>query len=577
MKKGNDRAPRYIAWLIAIQSLSIVGILSLHRFPRLVRSVGNELHAPVLRSTEIASILIATVLLLCARGINLRRRRAWILATALQVILILVTTISTIFLIVVRKREEVLAFRELGISHFIIEVVILLILVRFRKSFRTISDAHTRRRAFSIFLKVTSVSFMISLLFVMLDRKAFMSAPDLLQAIQVVAKGLCGISAPFAFVSTHAQDRIEFPIGALGLLIAMTTTIEFLRPIKNTFDLKIQDKDNLKALLSKYRDHDSLAYFSLRDNKNVLWSTNGKAAIPYSVTNGVMLTTGDPIGDRESWPDAMAQYLEVAELHAWVPAIYGCTEEAGSIWVRETKFESLEIGDEAIVDVESFTLEGPAMKNVRHMVGRISRKGYTTSIRTIKDIDAAELLELRKLADHWRRGESERGFSMALGRLCDPQDSEAVLVVAEFENRPMGILQFVPWGDDGLSLDLMRRSHEAEAGLNELLITSTIEYCRSSAINKISLNFATFRSIFERGEKLGAGPITRVTHKLLVFLSRFVQMESLYRFNGKFRPVWEPRYVLFPKIGNLVRVAVAILMIESFIKIPGKTAKLISQ
>ena len=54
-------------------------------------------------------------------------------------------------------------------------------------------------------------------------------------------------------------------------------------------------------------------------------------------------------------------------------------------------------------------------------------------------------------------------------------------------------------------------------------------------------------------------------------------MESLYRFNGKFRPVWEPRYVLFPKIGNLVRVAVAILMIESFIKIPGKTAKLISQ
>jgi lysyl-tRNA synthetase class 2 len=125
---------------------------------------------------------------------------------------------------------------------------------------------------------------------------------------------------------------------------------------------------------------------------------------------------------------------------------------------------------------------------------------------------------------------------------------------------------------DGLSLDLMRRSSDAVSGVNELLIASTIEYSRESGIARISLNFATFRSIFEKGERLGAGPITRFNHKVLILISRFVQMESLYRFNAKFQPVWEPRYVLFPSIGHLGRVAIAILRVESFL--PNKKRKI---
>ena len=118
----------------------------------------------------------------------------------------------------------------------------------------------------------------------------------------------------------------------------------------------------------------------------------------------------------------------------------------------------------------------------------------------------------------------------------------------------------------------MRRSKDAISGVNELLISATIEYARSQGISRLSLNFATFRSIFEKGERLGAGPITRFNHKVLILMSRFVQMESLYRFNAKFQPVWEPRYILFPSIGHLGRVAIAILRIESFL--PNKRKKI---
>jgi lysyl-tRNA synthetase class 2 len=157
---------------------------------------------------------------------------------------------------------------------------------------------------------------------------------------------------------------------------------------------------------------------------------------------------------------------------------------------------------------------------------------------------------------------------MALGRFCNAEDPDCVITWAENDGRIVAVLQFVPWGRDSLSLDVMRRSPDAETGVNELMIQATIAFAKAHGFKRISLNFASFRSIFERGKKLGAGPITRMNHKILVFLSRFFQMESLYRFNAKFAPLWEPRFAIFPGIRNLARVGYAILKIEAVIPKP---------
>ena len=84
----------------------------------------------------------------------------------------------------------------------------------------------------------------------------------------------------------------------------------------------------------------------------------------------------------------------------------------------------------------------------------------------------------------------------------------------------------------------------------------------------MSLNFAVFRSALERGERLGAGPILKAWRGLLVFLSRWFQIDSLYRFNAKFRPIWEPRFVCYPNGRDLPRIAIAMLEAEAFIVWP---------
>ena len=567
-EKKVKSVPFYLSWILVAQSLSIIGFLSTRTFPPVIRIVGRNLTAPVFRGTEITAVIAATVILLTARGIRLRRRRAWILATVLQGVLIMTSVVHGLVQLTLRRKDEEIALKSVGISHLLSEFLILFLLLYFRKNFKTKSDIQTTMKSVFFFLRISLTSFLAGLVFVGLDQKSFTVKPNFGQILEITLKGLLGISGSVQYVTIHVQIRTEYTLAALGLLTVVTSTWQFLKP--NRFKSKVDHEslNEIRTLLSRYPEHDSLSYFALRENKNFMWSKNMKAVIPYSVINGVMVTTGDPIGDRESWPSAMSAFCTEAEAHAWIPAVYGCTEEAGLIWSRETDFESLEIGDEAVVLVDTFSLEGPEMKNVRQMVNQIKRKEYSTSIRRISEIAPGELDALSKLAEKWRSGGSERGFSMALGRFCDPNDPDLVVSLALQNGEPMGMLQFIPWGTDGLSLDSMRRSPNGDPGINELLISDTVSFAKSKSITQISLNFATFRSIFEKGERLGASPITRFSHKLLIFLSRFFQMESLYRFNAKFRPVWTPRYIMFPSIRNLMKVAVAILMIESFVPVP---------
>jgi len=568
--RGKSRAPRAISIFLILQSVSIIGFFSTHRFPQFVQVVGKDLHSSITQTTDAGAVIIAVALALIARGVFSRRKRAWQFATILQSLLLLMGIFHTGSRLLFHQGTIHVQFGNVGITHLIFEIALLAALIAKREDFNTIANPHTRKSDLLYFLKVTGLSYFVAVLIIYLERTRFTHHLSVLEVFVTALKGLIGVSGPVAFLRAQNQERTENLLLALGLLVAVTTSFRALRPIERIAQLSLQDKSAMSELIARYPSEDSLAYFSLRDDKDVIWAKNRKAAIAYSVINGTMLASGDPLGDPECWPAAIEEFILEADRHAWVPAVYGCTEKAGEIWRRETECDALEIGDEAIVLVQDFDISTPRLKSVRQMVNKARKEGYETHTKRISDLTSDERNALSRYAQEWRRGGDERGFSMALGRFCDRQDPEAVISWATAGGRYIALLQFVPWGSNGLSLDLMRRASDSAPGINEFLIFSTIEYSRTQAISRISLNFATFRSIFEKGERLGAGPITRFNHKILILLSRFVQMESLYRFNAKFQPVWEPRYILFPSIGHLGRVAFAILRVESLLPHKGR-------
>jgi lysyl-tRNA synthetase class 2 len=458
--------------------------------------------------------------------------------------------------------------KGLDVEEASVSAILLVGLVWYREEFEAKGDPRTRWRAVWVGAMLAATSFFLGYTLIMIRARDIEPPRSISRISREVLAGLIGMDGPLAFRRAGTERVVHDTLLALGLLTVFTIVYLALRPPEPIPTLSEDDERRMRELLAKQGSRDSLGYFALRRDKNVVWSSTGKSAIAYRVVSGVMLASGDPIGDPEAWPGAIHEFLTLAHDHAWVPAVMGCSESGGQAWVRFAGLDALELGDEAICEIEDFTLDGRAMRNVRQCVVHVEREGYTSQVRRVRDIPAQELAEVANATDAWRGAETERGFSMALGRIGDPQDSDCVLVTAHEGGVLRGFLHFAPWGKDGLSLDVMRRSREADRGLNEYLIVEAMRAAPSLGVKRISLNFAVFRSALERGERLGAGPILRAWRGVLLFVSRWFQIETLYRFNAKFRPVWEPRYVCYPSAGDIPRIAIAALEAEAFIVWP---------
>ena len=301
----------------------------------------------------------------------------------------------------------------------------------------------------------------------------------------------------------------------------------------------------------------------------MIFSPTGKSAITYRVVGAVSLAAGDPLGDPEAWPGAIGAWLDEARSFGWVPAVLAASERGAEAFHR-AGLDALELGDEAILHVDEFSLTGRSMRGVRQAVSRCERAGLTVTCHRVADLDDATLATVRARADEWRDGEVERGFSMALGRFGERADDQAVVVLCrDGAGELRGLLHFVPWGTDGLSLDLMRRDRESENGIVEQMVAGLMAAVPGLGVRRVSLNFAVFRSVFARGERLGAGPVLRVWRAVLLSASRFWQIESLYRANAKYQPEWVPRFVCFRSSADLPRVSVAALRAEAFLVAPG--------
>ncbi|MFZ4299484.1 phosphatidylglycerol lysyltransferase domain-containing protein [Streptomyces cinereoruber] len=504
------------------------------------------------------SLSAGVLLLLLAHGLKRHKRRAW---RAAVVLLPLGATAQFVW------RHSILGV--------LLSLALLTLLLRHRGQFAALPDPRSRWRALANFVLMGAGSLALGLVIVSAHPRRTVGDPSLTDRLEHVLYGLLGVEGPVAY--THGVDwTVGYSLGALGMLTALTTIYLAFRPEHPAARLTDDDETRLRALLDQHGGRDSLGHFALRRDKGVVFSPSGKAAVCYRVVSGVMLASGDPIGDVEAWPGAIERFMDEAKIHSWTPAVMGCSETGGQVWTRETGLDALELGDEAIVDVADFSLSGRAMRNVRQMVKRIERNGYTTRVRRVRDLDDAELARIRRAAADWRGTDTERGFSMALGRIGAPGDGDAVIATAHKEDdtgtdSPYGdlkaIIHFVPWGPDGMSLELMRRDRSADPGMNELLIVAALQASPALGIARVSLNFAMFRAALARGEKIGAGPVLRLWRGLLVFLSRWFQIESLYKFNAKFRPRWEPRFVVYRTSRDLPRIGLAALQAEGFVNL----------
>jgi lysyl-tRNA synthetase class 2 len=554
------------AWLMALViglGYIVEGLLP-HLYHRRLRGLSDLAPGTLVSLTRTTDVIVGLLLLMLSHGLRRRKRRAWAASMALLAFGLLAHAGLAVAIHQLAPAVSLPPFRPLSASF---SAVLLIALFAYRRQFYAVGDRRSRWRALYTLGGLLIADIVIGLTYLSVFH-GLAGSYTFPQRLQSVIANMAGFSGPVQFLRETDQDHFGFLTGALGLFTLVVAVFMFLRPAEPPSRLRPADADRIRQLLDRYGDQDSLGYFTLRDDKSIIWSPTGKSCIGYRVLSGVMLASGDPIGDAEAWPGAIHTFLDEAARHAWVPAVIGCGELGAEVWCREGGLTALELGDEAIVTVADFTLQGRAMRNVRQMVSRVGRQGYVAEVRRVADIPEQEIRRMVRQADSWRGNPTERGFSMALGRVGGCDDGRCVVATATQDGVLRAILHFVPWGSDGLSLDLMRRDRTATPGLNDFLIVEAIKAASDLGVKRISLNFAMFRAALERGERIGAGPVLRAWRNFLLFLSRWFQIESLYKFNAKFSPEWVPRFLVFPGTSDAPRIGLAALEAEAFLVWP---------
>ncbi|MBV7294389.1 bifunctional lysylphosphatidylglycerol synthetase/lysine--tRNA ligase LysX [Corynebacterium sp. TAE3-ERU12] len=371
----------------------------------------------------------------------------------------------------------------------------------------------------------------------------------------------------------HPPQWVALVVSFFGAVALLGAVFTLLRSQGGQNSLTAADETAIRAMLTRWGANDSLGYFATRRDKSVVYANSGRAAVSYRVEVGVILASGDPIGDPDHWDSAITNFLLMARNYGWTPAVMGASAAGARAW-RRAGLSEFHLGDEAIIDTADYRISGPDRKALRQAVHRAGNAGVSVRIRRHGEISADEFVAISADADRWRDTTDERGFSMALGRLGDPADSENLLVEALHGGKRVALLSFSPWGRTGASLDTMRRAPQAPNGCVELMVTSLCQNADGVGVRRISLNFAVFRTVFASEDELGVGPLLRLNRGVLTFLSRFWQMEALYRSNQKYAPQWVPRYVCFANRRTLPSVALAGGIAEGFMPWPQRTGRL---
>ncbi|MFD8231358.1 bifunctional lysylphosphatidylglycerol synthetase/lysine--tRNA ligase LysX [Streptomyces sp. NPDC059696] len=500
-----------------------------------------------------ANLAYAVFLFLLAAATGARKKIAWWLVVVYLGLLVLTDILG---MAVGEFAESVPSFVVCGLA--------LILLVYARKEFYAASRRAAVRRALAVLVAGLVVAILVGWALV----EAFPGSLPSGQRLAWAANRVCGGLVPADSFDGRPPHALYFLLGLFGALALLNAAATLFRSQRLEAALHDDEETRIRALLGRYGDQDSLGYFATRRDKAAVFSPSGKAAVTYRVEAGVCLASGDPVGDREAWPRAIAAWQEVARRYAWVPAVMGASEEGARAYVR-AGLGALQLGDEAILHVLDFDLDGRDMRVTRQAVNRVRRTGVTCRVRRHSSLSEEEMRQLVERADAWRDTETERGFSMALDRLGDPADGDCLLVEAlDRDGRLLAIQSFVPWGKDGVSLDLMRRDRTAPNGVMEFMVAELCAAAPKLGVRKVSLNFAVFRSVFEEGARIGAGPVLRLWRRLLLFFSKWWQLEALYRSNAKYHPEWYPRFLCYAEAASLARVGLASGIAEGFVSVP---------
>ncbi|MEW6171553.1 MAG: phosphatidylglycerol lysyltransferase domain-containing protein [Bacillota bacterium] len=495
----------------------------------------------VIHTSWLLSVFAGIALFLLAWGLYKRKRRAWWLTIAALAVAVIAHLL-----------------KGLDYDAAMVNLMLLFVLLLFSRSYTVASDPASLGRSLVILCGVTAVLYSYGLFgFYLLDRH-FGARFDFRMAAKESGRMLFTGNNPTHLPRTH---RAKWFLDSLwiGEIVAVGYGASLVfRPV--VYRRRVKPGEHRQAgEIIKAWGRSPLAHLLLLPDKSYFFSASRRSVIGYTVVGNVAVALGDPVGPMEESETIITGFKGFCEQHDWHPAFFQVLPELLPFYTK-AGFEYLKVGEEAVIDLAAFSLEGSKMKGVRNATGKLQRQGYRVCFH--RPPLSEELLgKLKLISDAWLKSQHGGEKRFALGwfdRRYLQKSTVAVVEGPAGEAVAFANMLVTHHSREG-AVDLMRRLPEAPNGTMELLFASLAEYFRDQGLRGFNLGLAPLSGLGSPG----ALPAERVAHLFYEHFNAFYSYKGLRRFKEKFHPRWEPRYLVYPAGWILPKVALAVVRANS--------------
>ena len=321
------------------------------------------------------------------------------------------------------------------------------------------------------------------------------------------------------------------------------------------------DNERFTALLEKYGGASESALAYLHDKRLFWYRVDGQDQVVFQfaqISNKCVIM-GNPIGNEKYYRPAWEAFLK--NLSDWnLQALFYEADERVTLMLHDYGFDFMKFGENAMVDLTTFSVDGKHGKKFRKPTNRVEKAGFQFKLLN-PPFSETQMQEMKAVSDIWLNGRKEKGFS--LGFFDEAYLQQAPIAIVESkEGEIVAFANIMPTQNKRVAtIDLMRYDFKkAPEGIMDYLFVKLFQYFKEEGKQYFDMGMAPLANV---GTEEDSFIEEKVANLVYVFAQRFYSFSGLQRYKEKFSPIWSPKYIVYPKRTWLLFDMIAIFRIDN--------------
>jgi phosphatidylglycerol lysyltransferase len=375
--------------------------------------------------------------------------------------------------------------------------------------------------------------------FYFIDKKHFGIDFRLDQAITAVLKLFFLIDDKALVPRTRFGSRFEDSIYIAGACLILLVIFSLLKPYFSKPFNTSEDFKTAEGILKKY-GKSALDYFKVYPDKLLFFNPERTAFISFKLTRHFAMVLEDPVAENDLVRKAMVESFErFCQENGFISAYYRVPESSLDFYTSIRR-KAIPIGEEAVLNLTTFTMDGGKMKTTRSAVNRLTAEGFELKVYQAP-IKEGLLQKLEQVSEDWLKDLNQKEVAFTQG-VFDTTilKEQTILTIEDQEEKVYAFLNLVPdYAPGEATYDLIRKIDEAPNGVLDMLLAKTFLYLKAEGFSSVNMGLAPLSGMED----------VNVTQKTIKYayenFKMFGQFKGLRKYKDKFFPRWEKKYLIY--------------------------------